>query len=426
MELGWILGGGAAAVIVAGGAWWSVSRRNGRARSSPKPSVPVGAAAPTVAPVLSAVPEVAPDELLMGESPERAVVSIKSTTSRAGFENAITLDLKSDLLTRFSSLLQAAPSLLVANGAGGKRLMEVVIRGDLTAAADGNGLRAFAMQGKKIVEHAKLFDAGKLQTMINAAAVWQVASVLVAQKHLADISQKLNEIKSAVQGISKFLDQQRRARIQSTYDYLAQVARAIAAGELSASTRGELESCERDLLEIHRHLLAQYRDLAGERVKHTETVGTEDLTRDIAAKITKLEEIAADMHMCLRTRIGAWHVLSAFPGEGNLIKARQASIEASCEEMRELSPFFNAEMERDIELVKSKLNRQATLDARKEELRGKRDGAKRALSTSGAQVAESIQRTMDQLLLQNQPIRILLAVDQGRIVGARQALPRTA
>lgn len=427
MDFGWIIGGSTAAAFAGGGAWWAGSRRRG----APKKSQPTGQIDPrpsliSDAPGALAVAEAVPDELLIGESPEQAVVAIRPTNSRTGFENAVTLDLKGELVNRFSSLLQAAPTVLVAGGCAGKRLMEVVIRGDLTAAADGNGFRAFAMQGKKIVEHARLFDTTKLQTMVNAAAVWQVASVLVAQKHLADISQKLNEIKSAVHGVSQFLDQQRRARIQSTYDYLAQVARAIGAGNLSASARGEIESCERDLLEIHRHLLAQFRSVAGERVKHIETIGTEILTRDIGDKIKKLEEIAADIHMCLRTRIGAWHVLSAFPGEAHLIKARRASIEASCEEMRDIGIFFSAEIEADIDLVKSRFNRRTTMDERKAELGRKRDGAKQSLAAKSAQAAESIQRTMDQLLLQNQPTRILVAVDNSRIVEVHQALPRAA
>jgi hypothetical protein len=425
MEWSLILGGGAAALLAVVGTWWGIGRHKSTARAQAVQSVPVRAAAAQPGPAPSDVLSVAPDTLVIGESPEHAVVTIRSATSRTGFENAVTLDVRSDLLSRFSSLIHAAPSVLVANAAAGKRLMEVVIKGDLTAAADGNGLRAFAMQGKKIVEHGRLFDSSKLQTMINAAAVWQVASVLVAQKHLADISRELDEIKSAVQGISKFLGQQRRARIQSTYEYLAQVARAIGAGELSASARGELESCERDLLEIHRHLLAQFRDVAAERVERRETVGTEDLAHDIGEKIRKLEDVVGDMHMCLRTRIGAWHVLSAFPGEANLIAARRASLEASCEEMRGLAPLLSAELDRNIELVKSKFNRQATLDARKGELRGKRDYAKQGLSEKSSQVAESIRNAMGQLLLQNQPTRLLLAVDNGRIVGALQAVPQS-
>lgn len=425
MELGWIVGGGAVVALAAAGAWWAHARRK-RARQAAEQAAQtvLEAARQAADPAARAAAEAAPDELLIGESPERAVIAVTPADNRAGFEKAVKLDLQGELMSRLSGLLQPATGVL-AGSSGGKRFIKVVIRGDLTVPPDGNGFRTFALKGKKMLKEAALFDA-RLQSMINAAAVWQVASVLVAQKHLADIGQDLQEIKSAVNGISQFLDQQRRARIQSTYDYLAQVARAIGAGAVSSSVRGELERCERDLLEIHRHLLAQFQSVARERVRHTETVGTRNLTRDIAEKISKLDELAADMHMCLRTRIGAWHMLSAFPGETPLIKARRAGIDASCEQMRELGPFVGAELEQDIELVRSRLNRRATLDKRRAELRRKRDGAKRSLAARSTQVVEAIEKTLDQLLLRDEPTRILVAVENGRIVGARQAVPKGA
>lgn len=104
-------------------------------------------------------------------------------------------DHRSKPIGRLTALIQAVPSLLVASEAHGKRLMEVVINGDLVRAADGNGSRPYAITNGRISELARLFEVEKLSDMINAAAVWQIASVVVAQKHLADISQKLDELK---------------------------------------------------------------------------------------------------------------------------------------------------------------------------------------------------------------------------------------
>ncbi len=97
-------------------------------------------------------------------------------------------------------------------------------------AGDGNGLRAFTVIADGIKEHARVFEVENLQNMINAAAIWQIASVVVAQKHLTDINKKLDEIKDGVLGISRFLDNQRKSRIRSTYDYLGQVSQAIQGG----------------------------------------------------------------------------------------------------------------------------------------------------------------------------------------------------
>jgi hypothetical protein len=367
--------------------------------------------------------ELRPDEIIIGESPSHAAVTIRSAATAHGYEKAARLDVRSGAFGRLAGLLQAAPTLLVAGGGAGKRLIEVVIDGKLTAAADGKGFRAIAMKGSRILHHARLLEVGKLQSVINAAAVWQVASVIVAQKHLADINNKMDEIKASIRGVSRFLDQQRKARIQSTYDYLAQVSQAMAAGELSSSVRDALEDCERDLMEIHRHLVYEFRRAVEEKVEHSETIGTGELNKQIAAKIEKLTELAGDLQMCLRTRVGGWHVLAAFPGEPRMFEARQASIQASCEEMRELATFMRHPLESEIAGMKAIFNRSSTLDKRRKALGKGKARAIQAVEAKADDVRMSMQETLRQLLLQNQPTRILVEIQRGEIVGARQALP---
>jgi hypothetical protein len=277
-----------------------------------------------------------PARIVIGENPDYPLVTIETLDSPLAYEKAQPLDVRSGPVSRLSPLLQAAPSLLVAGEAAGKRLMEVVIKGDMVRAADGNGLRAFTMGVDGIKQNARLFEVSNLQNMINAAAVWQVASVVVAQKHLADISEKLDEIKDGVQRISQFLDNQRKARIQSTYEYLAQAYHAIQAGELPSSVRIQLESCERDLLEIQNHLEMEFRQKVDKKIEKKENFGTEDLRADITAKIDELDELAGDLALCIKTRIAGWHVLSLFPGEPHLKTVRRAKIQESIESFQSL------------------------------------------------------------------------------------------
>ena len=113
--------------------------------------------------------------------------------------------------------------------------MEVVIDGELVRSSSGEGFRAFALSANgRIAEHATLMDASNLANTVNAAAVWQIASVVVAQKHLADISQKLGEVIRSVDEIQKYMHAERRARIVATHMYLQQATESISGGELSA------------------------------------------------------------------------------------------------------------------------------------------------------------------------------------------------
>lgn len=303
--------------------------------------------------------------VVIGQSAQAPALRIQPLATLEKFDQGTVLDLRSAPISRLGALIQAVPNLLLANEAAGKRLMEVVINGDLVRAADGNGMRAFAMNAKGIGEHARLFDAGHLQNVINAAAVWQVASVLVAQKHLADISAKLDEIKDAITNISGFLDQQRRSRIEAAHDYLIQAHRAISAGELPPSVRLQLEQLDVDLVEIHRHLAQQCHSRITRKVEHKEFIGTEDLTADIGAKIGDMDQLAADMRLCLQTRILSWHVLSLYPGEPQLKLARRASIEEAVSGYMKLAEFSRTQVGEEISKVSSSFNRESTLKARR-------------------------------------------------------------
>lgn len=351
---------------------------------------------------------------------------IGNSDSFEAYESGRELDVKSGAIGRLSALLQAAPSLLVAAEAYGKRLMEVSINGDLVRAADGNGFRAMAIGKGGIKENARLFEVDKLQGVINAAAVWQIASVIVAQKHLADINEKLEEIKNAIKGVSQWLDNRRKARLNSIYDYLQQGARAIQAGELSASLRQEFESCERDLAEIFDHLAAEFEQEAQKKVEHNEMLGTEDLARDLGLKLERLSKLAGDMHMALKVRAGCLHLVRLYPGETKLVEARRESIGRALRRLQELVASMGPQVEAQISAMNSYANKltswfgSTTLEDRKSNLRSKRDAVLREAKSGTQHLENGFLRTDAQFLEFDRPTRILVEVREGVLVGARE------
>lgn len=361
----------------------------------------------------------APNQVAIVDATARPLVTIQAMGSSGAFDAAQPVDCENGLISRLSALLQAVPSVIVAASASGKQLMEVVVNGTLVRAADGNGLRAIAMGPNGITEHARLFEVKNLENMINAAAIWQIASVVVAQKHLADISRKLDDIKVGVQNLAKFLDQQRRSRIEATYEYLSQAYLAIKGGELPHAVRIELESCERDLAEIQRHLVREYQDLVGRKVEHKETFGTGELVADIDGKIEKLGRLGQDIELALKTRIAAWYVLSLYPGEAQLKSARRTKIEDSIADVQALVPQLSISLSKEIAGVDSIWNRGATLATRRDSLATKLSSASEALTTTG-QLSESGVETSGELLLtHDRPTRMWLEFQNGVVVGAR-------
>lgn len=357
----------------------------------------------------------------MGSSPHSPAITIKRASENYIDGKFKPIDIKnSKSIEKLSAAIQAVPSLLVANEASQKTLMEVVINGDLVRAADGNGFRAYAMNGdKKISEHARLFETRSLDNLIDAAAIWQVASVVVAQKHLADISKKLDEIKDGIAHISEFLDNQRKARIKSAFDYAYQVYFSINEGEISDSSKVEIERCERDLIEIQNHLEMEFKQKVDKKVEHSETWGTEQLTKDMGKKIENIGLLSEDIAMCIKIRIVIWHILSLL-NTNYQYKSRQESILRAIQSYSDLSLYLDQNITNEVENIKSMWNKNQTLYERKHSLIVACEKTKGKLDEAVNNNIEYIKKR-EQCFFENaKPIRMLLAFDGDNLVSASQ------
>ncbi len=357
-------------------------------------------------------------ELIIGTSPSEPMLSLKPLSSLTSFGPAKPLEgPRSAAINRLVGLMEAAPSVLVAYQAAGRNLMEVVVRGDLARASDGVGFRAFVkdLLSGKIVEQARLFSATGLQHSINVAAVWQVANVLVAQKHLADISSKLTELENSVADISRFLDNQRKARIEGMFEYLNQVYKAIELGEFYEPGRNHIEACERDLIEIQEHLAAEFRERAAARIEIAE-LGTLRTHEGIAAKVHELELLAQDIAFCLRTRIVAWHVLSLFPGNPHLVAVRRESIREAIQELVELGPTAREAVQREIGEMASRWNRKKTLATRRSTLSERNDALFQKAEDLWQRASVQVRSTEVAMLEAGRPTHLLLHIANGVVV----------
>lgn len=221
-----------------------------------------------------------------------------------------------DALSNIASVAaQAAPALMTAAEIANKHIMEVVIHGDLAKAADGNGLRAFSRATNGgITEHARLYHADSLSKLVNAAAVWQIASVIVAQKHLADINKKLEALQNSVNRIYDFQQTERKTRIQAIFDSLKEKMDFLSIANpeqrkiiLNASI---LSKYDDDLKQIYLHLKADLEKYGLQKVEHKEMFGTADLKADIEKKVNEVNELAELAFLCLSLRLICCHLIN--------------------------------------------------------------------------------------------------------------------
>lgn len=288
-------------------------------------------------------------QILIGPSADRPVLSLQESQAWTEFHEGVNVDMESSVIGRVLGALQALPDILLVGAMATKKLMEVEIHGDLTQAADGVGYRAFAIGDSGIKEHARLFDLDGLNALVDAVAIWRIASVVVGQKYLHDINQNLTEIKSAVHALGEFQRDKQRSKLESSYEYLVQIERPLRDGERESAVRHRLEHIEAEMDAIQRHLRMQFDSKLDTRVPHDEMFGTEKLTEDLLNKAQSLDVLIHDHSLAGMNRLGALQMLALFPGEKSLKRARADSVRDSLLVNQKMCADFSLVMSHEVE-----------------------------------------------------------------------------
>ena len=299
--------------------------------------------------------------IIIGEDEQHPLVEISVTDSKQEKEYKKIPFL--DALSNIASVAaQAAPALMTAAEVANKHIMEVVIHGDLAKAADGNGLRAFSRATNgKFTEHARLYHADSLSNLVNAAAVWQIASVVVAQKHLADINRKLEDLQNGVNRISDFQHTERKTRILAIFDSLKEKIEFLTIanpeqrkGILNASI---LSKYDDDLKQIYLHLKADLEKYGLQKVEHKEMFGTADLKVDIEKKVKEVNELAELAFLCLSLRLICCHFMDHLGDMDSIKELIQQRIVQELENLTLLNTQLKESITSEINSMNSWVNR---------------------------------------------------------------------
>ncbi len=367
------------------------------------------------------------DTLIIGEADDNPLLSM-TQISEPNITKWQSSDDSNDGINRLNPFFQAFPSLVTTLDVASTKYMEVVINGDLAKAA-GGGNRAWTMAisektGKSVIsEHATLFESSRLSNIVNAAAIWQIASVAVAQKHLADISHKLTEIKASVERVNQFQKNERRSALTGAIRYFEQVAESVLAGEISDSIRNQIEHHESELLQVQDHLLADIRHESEQitKVKDTDTFGSKGMQEAIRGHQRLQDDLYQQLLLCIRARACGWQLLVVFPGEARLKENRKRNIQemlGALKESGDLLKHTDTFMRQKIRNLSSAWNMKVTLNERKLSLLEWND----TLIDQVAKVREGIDRDIQVaeavIQEQRQPVKIALKIECGRIVAS--------
>ncbi|MEB7937715.1 YaaW family protein [Escherichia whittamii] len=232
-------------------------------------------------------------------------------------------------ISRLGPLLQTLPSLATAAHIASHHYMEVIIDGALAKVKDGSGYRGFSLGEKGIKAHAVLLNPDKLNQLVNAGILLNVASAILAQKHLADISNKLTQIIETIREISAFQNNARKSEIVGAIQYLQQITPVVIEGQSSPEIRQMLEAIEKDFSTLQDHLLT---DIAftGEKIAAINDgsfFSSATITSKIQAQQKTIEERTMEWDLAMRVRGQALHLVSHSEGQTMLVKRRQQAIE---------------------------------------------------------------------------------------------------
>lgn len=329
-------------------------------------------------------------------------------------------------ISRLNSIVQAVPAIGTAAeiaGATGTKYMEVVCSGDLIKAAKGGGYRAMSRGANGITEHANLFGADKLAVLANASALMNVASIALAQKHLADISEKLSELKNDVGKVASFQKTARRSVLTGAIHYFEQQATAIMAGEHSSSVLGQIERHEADLLQVQHHL-AEDLTAALRELQETKDGGlftSNEFVDSVEERQRELNNLLQLLLQCLRTRALGWQLLCQFPG-GELGKRhRRDDILRSLAELDDCGARL-AEIDAALRgklKAASSLWAAGKMNQRKLDMLKRGEEALEAFSTQRSRIVVAIEQVDAMQNAVQEPFRLLVKVEEGEITAVQ-------
>ena len=274
-------------------------------------------------------------------------------------------------ISRLSPLLQTLPSLAASAHVASHQYMEVIINGPLASVKDGPGFRGFSLGEKGIKEHAVLLSPDKLSQLVNAGMLLNVASAVLAQKHLADISKKLTEIVEAVREVSAFQNNARKSEIIGAIQYLQQITPVVIEEQCSPAIRQKLEDIEVQFSALQAHLLTDI-TAAGDKVaalKDRGLFGSSEITNKIQNQQKILDERIHEWDLAMKVRAQALHLLTHAEGNTTLVRHRQQTIVHNYQEFESVVDKVERQLHQRIQGISALTEQSNTTNANKVLLR---------------------------------------------------------
>jgi hypothetical protein len=370
-----------------------------------------------------AITQAPASELFFGQTEYVPLITVTWSDSPAISRDAQEIEPGLSHKGRLNALAQTLPTVFDQMPLRSGTWMRVVVNGELERGADGL-LLPFVRDSRGQVTHLARLDPGRAAALAaNAAAFWQIASVIVAQKHLADISAKLSRIESKLEKVLGFLEDDRRSKITASLAYLQQVTACIKMGEVLPAVANEVEAIERDLLGVQHHILSSYKRSIQDVSKYqdAQVFGSLEAFHKLTQFLEEFQNLNEVWMLSEDVRVLNARLLVALSPSRILSRERALSIRSTSASLYaegQIGERINLCLTEKVEHIESFFNRQKTLDARQNEIRqGIVDLAK---------VYADREHVLDEQLAPFEvfetalPIQLEARIENGRVVALKQ------
>ncbi|PYD47124.1 hypothetical protein C3920_11620 [Novacetimonas pomaceti] len=205
------------------------------------------------------------------------------------------LDPKS--ISQFNHWLSNLPAVGTAAAGNSTRLMTCSFDySQLVQTKDGSGaIGAVRKPGSsQFGAQARFQQAEGLKSMVNVNLVLNIASQLLAQKHLADINARLQTIEQKVDAIQAHLEMSRFAQIRTLREHLHIIGKLLDSG--AEITKDTLQNLAKNAQEVRSQVIHIREDITAadieiERFNPVSWFGSDDLRDKLNQKVKNIERL---------------------------------------------------------------------------------------------------------------------------------------
>lgn len=205
------------------------------------------------------------------------------------------LDPKS--ISHFNHWLSSLPAGATAIAGNSSQLMACSFDySQLVQAKDGSGAIGAVLKpgSNKIGAQARFQEAENVKSMVNVNLVFNIASQILAQKHLADINERLQIIEVKVDAIQAFLNNARSSSIKAFRDHLSDIGHMLRNGD--EVTRDTLQNLAKSTQEIRKEVMHINTDIVSaqgeiDQFNSSSFFGSNDIRERLKEHIDKIERL---------------------------------------------------------------------------------------------------------------------------------------